>query len=281
MSSASIDTSDTFYAINNDSMCDVDFSDPSRRHHLLATNWERLKNNTDSLTYNEIIRIYDAILASDSGIVSVILIGSVARGSHRSGSDIDIAVIYNKNVSTSIKEIGSSVRDVNIMSWSKSLFLKNYQRGSELFVWCIKYGLLLYDRGFCINLYQQPIYSVRKTEILSKRTFIHKLVSKIYDSLGMNDIAQAAKMTKIMSIQAARIVLIANDATPKSGPELRQQLQLVSSPFSNMYATESEIKEMERTELVVYVDKMFNYIERFIDDYFANLNLKKVVQNDK
>jgi len=48
-----------------------------------------------------------------------------------------------------------------------------------------------------------------------------------------------------------------------------------------MYATESEIKEMERTELVVYVDKMFNYIERFIDDYFANLNLKKVVQNDK
>jgi len=109
---------------------------------------------------------------------------------------------------------------------------------------------------------------VRKSEINYKRTFVDKLVIKTYEAISSNDITLAIKLIKNINIQIARIILISENIIPKSRPELISQLSEINSPFTSIILTESKLINMNSSELVNYVDKIYKRLEKFLNNLF-------------
>jgi len=127
----------------NEDIRDLDLYDPSNAYLMLANNWRKFKETTNNTLYNETKRVYDSILQNERGILTIVLIGSVARGCHSDKSDVDLVIVYDNKITKDLSKYGSNYVEINILSWSKAQFDKNYHKGIELFLWCVNYGLIL------------------------------------------------------------------------------------------------------------------------------------------
>jgi len=256
---------------DNSAISDLNLFDPVDAYLLLAMNWHKFKESSDKLLFSETKRIYDALLLNERDIVSIILIGSVARGCQNSSSDLDIVVIYN-NKKIDLRKYGSSYKEANILSWSKSEFELKYKKGIELFLWCVNYGLLLFDRNYFMKYYSKPNILIRKNEISTKRTLINSLQIKIYEAIAIGDLVLAVKLINNMSIQIARIILISKDIIPKSRPELISQLKEINSSFGDILVTNIKLDEMNNKELVEYTDKIYVKLDAYLNDFYSGIN---------
>ncbi|BCZ46976.1 hypothetical protein psyc5s11_30430 [Clostridium gelidum] len=246
----------------------IQFNDPYTLFLRLSANWYKIRTMCDELTYSEVLRIYNQLLQCENLIESIILIGSVSSGNYSKESDIDIVVILRRNKKINELRYVSVFKDINIVYQTKSEFLSHYRSGYEFYVWCVKYGVLLFDKGYFNSLYRYPQGMVNKDEIIHKRTYINSIIIKTYEALTNNDRDLGIKFIKKMVIQSARIILISKDIVARSRGEIGKQLLNTGAEFYELYMILDKLKFMNNYELTEYANKIFQFINNYIEDYY-------------
>lgn len=246
----------------------LDFTDPSIVYTRLAYNWYLLKQKTEDHIYFELLRVYRDILSTKNNLISIIVVGSVARGFSYPESDVDLVVIVDTRDTADKLQYNSSYKDVNIVYRTKNEFLRNYKKGYEFFVWSVRYGLPLYDNNFFFKLYMEPISVIFKEEILFKRTYINKTVKNVYESITNSDLVLAISLIKKIAIQIGRIIIITKNIIPKSRPELEQQLFSIDTNFYMLYIQLKELSAMSKQQLTDYTESIYSYLNDYLQAYY-------------
>lgn len=78
---------------------------------------------------------------SSTNILSIILVGSYARGTESQSSDTDFVVISRRP----IKRIKYHHKPTDIIRYSPIQFISSVYTGDEFALWSLKYGLILFD----------------------------------------------------------------------------------------------------------------------------------------
>lgn len=257
--------------LKQDNMFDsnMDFTDPFIAAVKTSVDWYKLKKSTDSLVYSEVERVYYSLM-DNKEVISIVLVGSVARGLYNEASDIDFLVITENQESINVKEdYLSPFRNINVVYRSKRQMLLSYKKGKEFFVWAIRYGLLLYDKNFWVQMYGWKLRKINKNEAEKKRTYVYKTVSEIYTSLINGDVAKTSPLIRKVAIQIARIILILNNIIPKSRPELALQIQENCPQFYNLYMMLEDVEGMEKHDAIEYVDRMHEFLNQYVEEYYS------------
>jgi uncharacterized protein (UPF0332 family)/predicted nucleotidyltransferase/DNA-binding HxlR family transcriptional regulator len=101
---------------------------------------------------------------SKENLLSVVLFGSVATGTAKAGSDLDLLLVFN-NIAVMPNEMRSQTDALNRFyqvtvqehSFGRSDFLEAYQQGDDIIVNALAEGLVLYDNGFIMPLLSKPL----------------------------------------------------------------------------------------------------------------------------
>lgn len=255
---------------DNSNLLNVDYVEPYVSLLKMGINWYRLNAFCDKLTYTEILRIYNLLLSNENLIESIILTGSISRGIYSPESDVDILVILRKHRDIDQLEYVSQFREINIVYQTRQEFLNHYENSHEFSVVCVKYGMLLFDKGYFSSFYRKNINKVNKDEMIHKRTYINSIILKIYDVLANDDRDLGIKFLKKLVIQSARIIIISKDIVPMSRQEVRKQLIDIDSSFYELYIRLDELKLMNNVELTQYAETVFQFINNYLNEYYKD-----------
>lgn len=151
--------------------------------------------------------------------ISVVLVGSVARGRSTEESDIDLLVIGEGHL-----EAPCNLRTYHIQASSETDFMRNLALGEDFEAWSVRFGLPLYDAGPWKRVLQSREASVwprwqAKIPHAARRLFMASALLK------MGDADAATEETLYALCHVARALLLRAGIFPLSRPELAEQLE--------------------------------------------------------
>jgi len=156
---------------------------------------------------------------------SVILIGSVARGTQMSESDVDLLIISDKDI-----DISRTIDRLHVQQMSEQTFRLRLHAGDDFPAWCVRFGVPLVSSKAWLTIANSSDASIwpdwhRKTNHALRRLFLASALMRV----GDQD-AAAEEMLYAVS-HAARALLLQAGVFPLSRPEMIQQLQEHDHPF--------------------------------------------------
>ena len=196
----------------------------------------------------ELMLIRERLLQRWKGkILSIILIGSLARDKMRPSSDIDLLLVTKHG---SVKRVDCDGLKVQVQSFLSDEFDRLFMEGDELVLWTLKYGLILHDEDFVFKYYSHGPTKIGEKSISVKTRMIHRLVSDIGNS---GEIPTARLRVKIFRLifQGARLTLILHGEIPLSRWELAGQLRKYSVNFSKLVRKSYKSESLSRAELMI------------------------------
>jgi predicted nucleotidyltransferase len=152
-------------------------------------------------------------IANESAAFDVVLVGSVARGSQTSKSDIDIVVISNEKL---------------------EIFIARLRKGDDFAAWCVRHGVPLIDSGVWSRMRSTPEASVWPDWGEKVAQGVKKLI--LSDQLlQIGDLEAASEEMLYAARHTARAILLKANVFPLSGPEMARQLsELRQQPISDL-----------------------------------------------
>ncbi|MGC8490306.1 MAG: nucleotidyltransferase domain-containing protein [Syntrophobacteraceae bacterium] len=207
---------------------------------------------------HEIYFLADQIMMhTDKHVLSVLLIGSAARRSMHSQSDIDMLVVAENKFKF---RTSSAIRKTQVEVFGREEFLASFDRRDELTLWAIKHGLIIHDNNFIFDFYQYTNVNIGKHSVLRKRKLIYNLTEDIRIS---KDISTERLRAKIGSLiyQIARYILILNGEIPLAKRELAEQVRRYSPDLSELivgYETDLSMDAESLTKLFFRVRRTFS-----------------------
>lgn len=160
-------------------------------------------------------------LAVDPNIEAIIAIGSAARGSARSASDVDLIIVCKNAHTHPVAPPEVDARWVDVAKLHASI-----EKGDDVFAWGIAFGVPLYDPnktwGRLVSHWRNhlplPTVDVCAQRAARARRYVEALVES-----GDDDAASEQALT--MLTHEARRLLAGHGVFPASRPELVDQLE--------------------------------------------------------
>lgn len=195
---------------------------------------------------NEILFIKNLLFKEyRNRIFSVFVIGSTARNVSNSDSDLDLLIIHSgKNIT--LPSIANRIVKIQVITYSTKNFSLDKLEDSELLIWALKYGLLIYDKNFIFKKVQAFRSLDYHNQIIQKKrlqidymcnTFEVMLKSNNENKKNILDM-----LNKILHI-ISRYIILLNGVFPLSRPELKTQIQDYSPNIVSIY------KQLEKNNL--------------------------------
>jgi Nucleotidyltransferase domain len=157
-------------------------------------------------------------------IVSVVLVGSVARGTDSDRSDLDLLVVAKE-----APQLPPAPKGFHVASSSVTKFLEKLRSGEDFEAWCVRLGVVLHDDGFWMDVKSRPessLWPSWQKKILhgTRRLFLSGQLIQVGD-LG----AASEEMLYALG-HAGRGLLLKANTFPLSRPELEGQLEAIKYP---------------------------------------------------
>jgi hypothetical protein len=151
--------------------------------------------------------------------ISVVLVGSVARGRSTEESDIDFLVIGDRHL-----EAAFNLPRCHVQASSETDFIRNLALGEDFEAWSVRFGLPLYDSGPWARVVRSAEASVwprwqAKIPHAARRLFMASALLK------MGDADAATEETVYALCHVARALLLRAGIFPLSRPELAEQVE--------------------------------------------------------
>ena len=199
--------------------CYLNFRHPLVYIAKLQFDAERLYFGDNTLSQSINAALNELVGRSLSCVVSAVLVGSCARGTHTPGSDIDILVVSHARRPL-VREIDG--RRVEIIRYSPKSFATAVRQQDEFAFWAFKYGLILRDSNFFCNYVPTASIDFRLLR-QRKHSLIEKMIYGI--TLGINSTRTHVLQRRIVELyeQIARAVIIERGSVPRSARELFDQ----------------------------------------------------------
>lgn len=164
------------------------------------------------------------LLVDNPQIVSVVLIGSVARNVAHERSDIDFYILY-RGTKPSLKD---RPIDVDILWQDADALDGDVKAGKELAIWAVKYGVVLWDRGDFWRRFVSKWYAHLPIPAAAPSFQRSQDAAKIAEELLEDGDEEAALEQATLALShRARALLYSAQLFPASRPELPGQLELL------------------------------------------------------
>ncbi|MFH0836709.1 MAG: nucleotidyltransferase domain-containing protein [Candidatus Aenigmatarchaeota archaeon] len=163
-------------------------------------------------------------------ILSVVLFGSVSKGTTNELSDIDILIVYRDRFNGAvIKQIFEKYsRYVQIIDLSDNEFDKKYKEGNELIINAIKSGIIIYDRDYYYKYLFNPIPGPTKKHIEEMMKDIDEFLKKIYALYRKGKTSTIEPLLYMpMNLLSTTIILL-NNRIPESKKDIIKQLNALN-----------------------------------------------------
>ena len=172
----------------------------------------------------------------EDGLVSIILFGSVAKGTAKSWSDMDILVIVknrlNKKTREDLRKIDHDISDIFSEISQEHLliqkdFKENYMIGDDFLINIMSDGIILFDNDdFYSNYLLKGIPEVTKKSIKKVLGFAKKRLDECAENHKKFPEATASMLSGV-SINLSRAVLLLKHTVPGSKHEIPEQLKRI------------------------------------------------------
>ena len=173
---------------------------------------------------------------ADEGLadrVTVVLVGSGARGVRNPRSDIDVLVLHGDDRRIRLKRPG----DVHLQQDSRSRFLKRLEDGDDYPGWALRLGRPLRDPGgwWAENAAAES-ENPHWPDWRPKLEHARKRIRMASELLEVGDVEAAAEEFMFAASHVARSILLKEGVFPLSRPELPPQLEDIDSGLAGLLA---------------------------------------------
>lgn len=173
--------------------------------------------------------------------VSVVLVGSAARGRATEESDIDLLVIGERRPRSM-----SDLPRYHVQVASETDFMRNLALGEDFEAWCVRFGLPLYDNGLWSRIKQSPEaagwprWQAKIPHAIRRLLMATALVE-------MGDADAASEETVYGLGHIARGLLLKSGVFPLSRPELAEQVKGLG--YSHLAELHEELRRSSNARL--------------------------------
>jgi uncharacterized protein (UPF0332 family) len=218
-----------------------------------------------SLTQNFVREVRSA----NEGIrISVILIGSVARSTHTSQSDLDLLVVSDRPAI-----VDRHPDRLHVQALTTKEFAERLRAGDDFAAWCIRYGVPLVASGPWLEIVSSPDAAAwpdwhKKVRHATRRLTLAATL------LETGDIAAAAEEMLYAVSHTARAILLKGGIFPLSRPEIITQLRDTGYERLGKLLQDLSYEEPRRAALqraLLYVKRLLVYIDRPVYREFVQL----------
>jgi HEPN domain-containing protein len=160
------------------------------------------------------------VCSANKGVqASVILIGSVARSTHTSHSDLDLLVIGEKPALVRRRPDKLHVQTMTVKQFSERL-----RAGDDFAAWCVRYGVPILASQPWLDIVSSPDAGTwpdwhKKIRHAARRLMLAATV------LETGDVEAAAEESLYAVSHTARAILLKEGVFPLSRPEIISQLR--------------------------------------------------------
>jgi predicted nucleotidyltransferase len=150
---------------------------------------------------------------------AVVLIGSAARDTATSASDLDLLVLASPRI-----DIPHTADRLHVQSMDEGDFVARLRSGDDFAAWCVRFGVPLATSEFWVNLVksteatQWPDWRQKIPHALRRLTLAHSLCES-------KDLDAATEEALYAATHVGRAILLKNQQFPLSRPEMIQQLR--------------------------------------------------------
>lgn len=156
--------------------------------------------------------------------VTVILVGSGARDTMNTRSDVDILVLHDESHRIHFKSPG----DVHVQQDSRSNFLKRLEGGDDYPGWALRFGIPIRDPdGWWAKHVKAELDSPHWPDWRAKVRYARKRMTLALELLEVGDTDAASEELMFAASHVARAVLLQRGVFPLSRPELPSQLEAI------------------------------------------------------
>ena len=157
--------------------------------------------------------------ANEGAPISVILIGSVARSTQTSQSDLDLLVVGDR-----LPVVSRRPDRLHVQILTTPQFIERLRAGDDFASWCVRYGVPLLTSDGWLQIVNSP---EAKTWPDWRKKIRHaaRRLTLAATLLEANDIAASAEEMLYGVSHTARAILLKNGVFPLSRPEIIQQLK--------------------------------------------------------
>jgi predicted nucleotidyltransferase/uncharacterized protein (UPF0332 family)/DNA-binding HxlR family transcriptional regulator len=220
---------------------------------------------------------------SKENLLSVILFGSVATGTAKAGSDLDLLTVFN-NIAAMPEGMHSQTELLNKFyrvtvqehSFGRNDFLEAYQQGDDIIVNALAEGLVLYDNGFIMPLLSKPLprpsASVAQQDLEEARKKIED-AKRNYRNESLDTTIMLLALAMSFGVRA---YLIAKGEIPGSRHNLAMQMRKHSSANAKLLENLTAARNAAAHGIVHFdkdtVWKMLRECEDFVRQAFEETN---------
>lgn len=163
--------------------------------------------------------------------VTVVLVGSVARGVRNSRSDVDVLVLHEDGQRIRLKRPG----DIHLQQDSRTTFLRRLGEGDDYPGWALRFGLPLRDPdGWWAEQAAAEAENPHWPDWRPKVKHAMKRRRMASALLNTGDIDAASEELLFAASHVARAVLLKRGVFPLSRPELPSQIEDVDSDLGRL-----------------------------------------------
>jgi hypothetical protein len=206
--------------------------------------------------------------------ISVILIGSVARSTHASQSDLDLLVVGDQP-----PRVERHPDRLHVQALTTRQFTERLRAGDDFAGWCVRYGVpLVTSRGW-LEIVSSPDAAVwpdwhKKVRHAARRLTLAATL------LETGDILAAAEEMLYAVSHTARAILLKNGIFPLSRPEIIAQLrgtghQHLGKLLQDLSYDEPTKAAMNRN--LLYVKRLLVYLDKPVYREFVQLRRRHML----
>jgi len=210
-----------------------------------------------------------AVCSANEGMqISVLLIGSVARSTHTSQSDLDLLVVGDQP-----PVVDRHPDRLHVQALTTKQFAERLRAGDDFAAWCVRYGVPLVTSNGWLRIVSSSDAAIwpdwhKKIRHAARRLTLAATLLETGDTL-----AAAEEMLYAVS-HTARAILLKNGIFPLSRPEIISQLRDTGHERLAKLLQDLSYEEPTRAALnrgLLYVKRLLVYIDRPLYREFVQL----------
>jgi len=203
----------------------------------------------------------------DGAEVAIILIGSVARSTQTSNSDLDLLLVGGR-----VPQITRNPDRLHVQALTTKQFEERLRAGDDFAAWCVRYGVPLVNSSDWLRIVGSPEASIwpdwrKKVRHAARRLTIAASL------LETGDIPAAWEEMLYAASHTARAILLKNSAFPLSRPEIISQLREVKCEYLAKLLQELSYEEATKLTLdrgVMYIKRLLVSLDRTAYEEFVH-----------
>jgi predicted nucleotidyltransferase len=229
-------------------------------------------------TVTDVVRHFiGALQSANAGReIAVVLVGSVARNTATSHSDLDLLVVSTERLTRT-----ESAEGLHVQMFTKTQFIERLSTGDDFAAWCVRYGIPVLDAPVWGNILASP---EAKTWPSWRAKVVHVvrrlLIASELTRTGDFDAAREELVYAISHV--GRALLLKHGEFPLSRPEMVGQLKELGYPdlakLLDLTAAH-EAAERQVSQAMQYVKKLLVYLDK--DQYETLLEARRAVAAKK